>query len=116
MIGTEPVFELTAKKQHRKEQGIYYTPKFVTDYIVKETVGRFIQEHNHHDIMNMKILDPACGSGSFLIRAYDELLRYHADQRGKSALELDQFERLPVLIGNIFGVDFWTCRRWRLPV
>lgn len=104
-IATEPVFELTAKKQHRKEQGIYYTPKFVTDYIVKETVGRFIQEHNHHDIMNMKILDPACGSGSFLIRAYDELLRYHADQRGKSVLELDQFERLPVLTGNIFGVD-----------
>jgi len=104
-IATEPVFELTAKKQHRKEQGIYYTPKFVTDYIVKETVGRFIQEHNHHDIMSMKILDPACGSGSFLIRAYDELLRYHADQRGKSVLELDQFERLPVLTGNIFGVD-----------
>jgi len=101
----EPTFELTAKKQRRKEQGIYYTPRFVTDYIVKQTVGRFLKVRNHNEIINIKILDPACGSGSFLIRAYDELLNYHADQRGKSAYKLDQWERLPVLTSNIFGVD-----------
>ena len=102
---SEPTFELTAKKQHRKEQGIYYTPRFVTDYIIKETVGRFLKEHNHNEIVNIKILDPACGSGSFLIRAYDELLNYHADQRGKPISQLDQWERLPILIGNVYGVD-----------
>ncbi|GAH82322.1 unnamed protein product, partial [marine sediment metagenome] len=88
-----------------KEQGIYYTPKFVTDYIVKETVGRFIKEHSYNDIFNIKILDPACGSGSFLIRAYDELLHYHARQKGKSPAELDHWERLSILNRNIFGVD-----------
>jgi len=98
-------YKLIERKKRRKEQGIYYTPKFVTDYIVKETIGRFIKEHNHNEIMNMKILDPACGSGSFLIRAYDELLKYYADQKGKPAAQLDQFERLPVLTQNIFGVD-----------
>jgi type I restriction-modification system DNA methylase subunit len=36
----------------------------------------------------MKILDPACGSGSFLIRAYDELLSYHAKVQVKSVAEL----------------------------
>ena len=101
----EPAFELEAKRLKRKQQGIYYTPKFVVDYIVRETVGRFLEERNHNEIVNMKILDPACGSGSFLIRAYNELLNYHAYQKGKSPAELDQWERLPILTGNIFGVD-----------
>jgi type I restriction-modification system DNA methylase subunit len=102
---TEPTFELTAKKQRRKEQGIYYTPRFVTDYIVKETVGRFLKERSHNEVVNMKILDPACGSGSFLIRAYDALLNYHAEDKVKPVSQLDQWERRPILLGNIFGVD-----------
>jgi len=102
---SEPTFELTAKKQRRKEHGIYYTPRFITNYIVKETVGRFLKERSYNEILNIKILDPACGSGSFLIRAYDELLSYHAYRSGKSISELDQYERLPILIKNIFGVD-----------
>jgi len=101
----EPVFELEAKRLKRKQQGIYYTPKFVVDYIVRETVGRFLEERNHNEIVNVKILDPACGSGSFLIRAYEELLKYHAYQKNKSPAELDQWERRPILTGNIFGVD-----------
>jgi len=102
---SEPTFELAAKKERRKEHGIYYTPRFVTDYIVKETVGRFLEERSHNEILNIRILDPACGSGSFLIRAYDELLNYHAYRSGKSVTELDQYERLPILIKTIFGVD-----------
>jgi len=97
--------ELTEKKQKRKEHGIYYTPKFVTDYIVKETVGRFLKEKTYNEALNIKILDPACGSGSFLIRAYDELLSYHAYQRSKSVPDLGQWERLSVLTKNVFGVD-----------
>jgi len=97
--------EFTKKKQHRKEQGIYYTPKFVTDFIVKSTVGRFIQDHTHEEIMNVRILDPACGSGSFLIRAYDELLNYYASHVGKNVGDLSQDERLPILKRSIFGVD-----------
>ena len=96
---------LEVKKEKRKEQGIYYTPKWVTDYIVKHTVGRFIAEHTHDEIMKIKVVDPACGSGSFLIRAYDELLGYHAAASGKPVSELDQWDRLPVLNSNIFGVD-----------
>jgi len=53
----------------------------------------------------MRILDPACGSGSFLIRAYDELLDYHAKQHNMSPTELEQKDRLPVLLNNVFGVD-----------
>jgi hypothetical protein len=68
-----PSYTVSDKKEHRKEQGIYYTPQFITDYIVKETLGRFLQDNvgNPDKIHNLKIIDPACGSGSFLIHAYD---------------------------------------------
>ncbi len=101
----EPHIEITAKKQKRKREGIYYTPPWVVDYIVKQTVGRFIEEHSYNDIFNIKILDPACGSGSFLTRAYEELLSYHARVKGKSPADLNQSERQRILLGNIFGVD-----------
>jgi type I restriction-modification system DNA methylase subunit len=100
-------YVLAAKKERRKEHGIYYTPKFITDYIVRETVGRFLQENAGFPdkLHNIRILDPACGSGSFLIRAYDELLKNHANELKKPVDKLDQSERLPILTNSIFGVD-----------
>ncbi len=102
----DEIIELTAKKQRRKEHGIYYTPKFITDYIVKETVGRFLAECSTNEIRNIKILDPACGSGSFLIRAFDELLKHYANQKiSKSEQDIDAADRISILQSNIFGVD-----------
>ncbi len=102
----DETIELTAKIQTRKEHGIYYTPKFITDYIVRETVGRFLAEHSANEIRNIKILDPACGSGSFLIRAFDELLKYYASQKiSNSEQDIDAADRISILQSNIFGVD-----------
>jgi type I restriction-modification system DNA methylase subunit len=102
---TEEQIEISAKKEKRKKGGIYYTPKWVTDYIVRQTINRYFDEHSYHEILNMKIVDPACGSGSFLIRAYDELLSYHAKVKGKPVAELTWQERIEILTRNIFGVD-----------
>ncbi|MBI2303598.1 MAG: N-6 DNA methylase [Chloroflexi bacterium] len=103
--GEDLSYELAAKKQKRKAQGIYYTPRWVVDYIVRQTVGRFLAERTYDEVFNMKILDPACGSGSFLIRAYDELLAYHARVQGRTPSELGWAERISILTRNIFGVD-----------
>jgi adenine-specific DNA-methyltransferase len=102
---TEEQIEISAKKEKRKKGGIYYTPKWVTDYIVRQTINRYFDEHSYNEILNMKILDPACGSGSFLIRAYDELLSYHAKVKRKPVAELSWQERIEILTRNIFGVD-----------
>jgi len=102
---TEGQIEISAKKEKRKKGGIYYTPKWVTDYIVRQTIIRYFDEHSYNEILNMKILDPACGSGSFLIRAYDELLSYHAKVKRKPVAELSWQERIEILTRNIFGVD-----------
>ena len=102
---TKERIEIQAKKEKRKKGGIYYTPKWVTDYIVRQTINRYFDEHSYHEILNMKILDPACGSGSFLIRAYDELLSYHAKVKRKPVADLSWQERIEILTRNIFGVD-----------
>ncbi len=103
----DTVFELTAKKQKRKEHGIYYTPKWVVDYIVQQTVGRFIEEHRTRPdaIHDIKVLDPACGSGSFLIRSYDSLLRWHAESSGRPESHVFGDERAVILKHSVFGVD-----------
>ena len=66
---TEEAIEVVERPQRRKSQGIYYTPSWVVHYIVRQTIGRFIKEHDNNSdaIHNLRILDPACGSGSFLI-------------------------------------------------
>lgn len=103
----QEVIEVVESPRRRKEQGIYYTPTWVVDYIVRQTVGRFIEEHRDRPdaIHQMKVLDPACGSGSFLIRAYDELLAWHASHTGMRVSQLTHEYRMPILHNNIFGVD-----------
>jgi uncharacterized protein (UPF0335 family) len=69
------------KPDLRKAGGVYYTPEYIVDYIVKNTVGKLLQELSPKKIKKLRILDPACGSGSFLIRAYEEMLTYYRDQK-----------------------------------
>jgi Eco57I restriction-modification methylase/TaqI-like C-terminal specificity domain len=65
------------KPEVRHAGGVYYTPKYIVDYIVKNTVGRVIEGKTPKQIEKIRILDPACGSGSFLIGAFQYLIDYH---------------------------------------
>ena len=65
------------KPEVKKAGGVYYTPKYIVDYIVKNTVGKLIEGKTPKQIEKIKILDPACGSGSFLLGAYQYLIDYH---------------------------------------
>ncbi|MBU1355093.1 MAG: N-6 DNA methylase [Candidatus Edwardsbacteria bacterium] len=85
------------QKSQRKAQGIYYTPKYIVDYIVKEALGEALKNAKPKDISKIKVLDPACGSGSFLTAAYDEIL-------GKVA-NPNLFTKFDILKDNIYGVD-----------
>ncbi len=67
------------KPEVKKAGGVYYTPKYIVDYIVKNTVGKLCEGKTPKQISKLRILDPACGSGSFLIGAYTYLLDYHRD-------------------------------------
>jgi len=71
--------KIEEKPEVKKAGGVYYTPSYIVDYIVKNTVGKLLEGKTPKQISNLKILDPACGSGSFLLGAYTYLLNYHLD-------------------------------------
>lgn len=89
-----------AKK--RKEQGIYYTPSFVVDYIVKNALGPVLDKcKSIADLKKIKVLDPACGSGSFLVKALEMI----NDKYKSFGADGGVYTKLQILIENIYGVD-----------
>ena len=67
------------KPEVRKAGGVYYTPPYIVEYIVKNTVGKLLEGNTPAKAAQLRILDPACGSGSFLIGAYQFLLDWHME-------------------------------------
>jgi hypothetical protein len=67
------------KPEVRKAGGVYYTPAYIVDYIVKKTVGELVKGKTPREVAKLTIVDPACGSGSFLLGAYQFLLDRHRD-------------------------------------
>lgn len=112
------------KPEVKKAGGVFYTPTYIVDYIVKNTVGRLLEGKTPKKAESLRILDPACGSGSFLIGAYQHLLNWHLkwyaennpDKHAKAkkptlykgagdAWHLTTAERKRILLNNIYGVD-----------
>ena len=117
------------KPEVRKAGGVYYTPKYIVDYIVKNTVGKIIEGKSPKQIEKIRILDPACGSGSFLIGAFQYLIDYHTqwylehpEQEVRhahpsfdfmrevrtdpdGATRLSVYRKAKILRNNLFGVD-----------
>jgi hypothetical protein len=101
--------EVVEKRAKRKSQGIYYTPTFVVRYIVRQTLGRYLDEHGYNPARPVRVLDMSCGSGSFLIEAFDTLDRHLARERSQAHGEredvADYARRIEILSQNIYGVD-----------
>ncbi|WP_066153276.1 Eco57I restriction-modification methylase domain-containing protein [Aliarcobacter cryaerophilus] len=127
-------------KSKRKKDGVFYTPEYITRYIVENTLGKMCQEKREElkiiDIssptnpkkltkaeqqikenlqeyknwlLNLKILDPACGSGAFLNQALEYLINEHKNLQNDLALMGDLFASYMVeeeiLEHNLYGVD-----------
>ena len=107
----------TVKEKNEQEKfGVYYTPSYVTNYIVSEAIGKWLNdkkteiaktfdedsneflEEYKNALSSIKVLDPACGSGAFLVEVLDFLLhewkKLGVDNNYKSILQ-----------NNIYGVD-----------
>lgn len=120
-------------KGRRKKEGIYYTPDYITDYICRNTIIPYLSKSGKYNtvkdlvgeywgsqirdldekVKNIKIIDPACGSGAFLNRAADVLLEIqeaiHAQLYAKDKSldkHIDSVEkRSKILLENVYGVD-----------
>ncbi|MDP3992494.1 MAG: N-6 DNA methylase [Nanoarchaeota archaeon] len=86
----------------RKKMGIYYTPQYIVNYIVKNTVREKIKDLSFDEILKIKIVDPACGSGSFLIKAFDVLVE---ESKAKLKRDLIYEEKENLMLNCIHGVD-----------
>ncbi|MHB1424117.1 MAG: Eco57I restriction-modification methylase domain-containing protein [Gemmataceae bacterium] len=115
------------KPEVRKAGGVYYTPTYIVDYIVKQTVGKLLGEPGAStagltpkQAAKLRIIDPACGSGSFLLGAFQLLLDWHRDyyvkagprkhtkelyQGAGGVWRLTTAEKKRILLANIHGVD-----------
>ena len=107
------VIRLTASHQAKVEEkpevkkagGVFYTPTYIVDYIVENTVGKLVEKKSPKKVSELKVLDPACGSGSFLIGAYQFLLDWHLNwymdnlvplmKEGKAATDKEVLKLLP---------------------
>jgi adenine-specific DNA-methyltransferase len=89
-----------AKNSKRKQQGIYYTPRYIVDFIVRNAVLEPSKNKPAHEIAKLRILDPACGSGSFLTRAFEAI-----DSSLRKQGWDDAGTRLTVTPQCIYGVD-----------
>lgn len=85
----------------RKEQGIFYTPPFVVDYIVRNALKPVLDKcKTIGDLKKIRVLDPACGSGSFLIKALEAIAEKYRE------LGTDkQYVKRIIILENLFGVD-----------
>lgn len=111
------------KPEVRKAGGVYYTPQYIVDYIVRHTVGKLLEACSApEEVAKLRILDPACGSGSFLLGAYAALLDWHlayyraksrpgkqdraaAYRDGDGQVRLTARLKRQILLNNLFGVD-----------
>jgi adenine-specific DNA-methyltransferase len=86
----------------RKEQGIYYTPAYIVDYIVKNALKPILDRcKSVAELKTVKVLDPACGSGSFLIKALELL----TDKYKEFGYADDENTKVMILLENLYGVD-----------
>ena len=116
---TDKRVKVEEKPEVRKAGGVYYTPEYIVRYIVSETVGKLIDGKTPDTIAEMAFADIACGSGSFLIEIYSQLLEYHihyyvanpAKRNERSVFERDGKLHLTlkkkkeILLNNVYGVD-----------
>lgn len=117
------------KPEVKKAGGVFYTPTYIVQYIVEQTVGRLLEGQTAGEkgtASQLKICDPSCGSGSFLIGAYQYLLDWHLSQYTAAPEEITKWrkgknpplmetesggyrltinERKRILLNNIYGVD-----------
>ena len=106
--------------ERRRASGIFYTPSYIVEFIVRGTVGRLCRGRTPEEVAHLGILDPACGAGAFVLRAFQYLLAWHRawymrheparhprklTRAASGAWQLTATEKIRILRNNIFGAD-----------
>jgi len=121
VVAADRSVRIELKPEYRKSGGVYYTPTPIVDYIIEETLGPLLKGKDPAKLKKegFAVVDPASGSGSFLIAAYQYLLDWFRDHYADGAklaktyleaghdgqVRVRTFERKRILLDHVFGVD-----------
>lgn len=99
------VYEHFIGNEKQAEKGAYYTPLFLVEYILSKTVKKFFEEHPEE--YNCKVLDPACGSGIFLVEALRRIIEQYREINNVTSTNTKSFKKLlkEIAESNIYGID-----------
>ena len=96
------LFDRALTVDEREKTASYYTPPGLARLVVDDVLGPWLEKQRPECPQQVRVLDPACGSGAFLIAAYRRLLRYFTELYGR---DLTSEEREEILLTCIYGAD-----------
>lgn len=91
------IYEILLGKEAQQNDKAFYTPSYLVDYILNESVSPYLYSHDQ-----FKVLDPACGSGIFLVECFRRIVEKNIPKNGYFE---DDFKLQKLLTSNIYGVD-----------
>lgn len=98
------VYERFIGKENQEKKGAYYTPVFLVDYVIENTVAKHLDTSG---VSGCKVLDPACGSGVFLVETLRCIIDYYVAHANAEELQGEKFQRSLKRLAsdNIYGID-----------
>lgn len=93
------IYENIVREQHRERLGIYYTPQWLVKYVVNNSIGKDLEKMSSVD--SIRILEPACGAGMFLIYVFDILYNWYINNSSLSKEEIVK----RIIQDNLYGID-----------
>lgn len=98
------VYERFIGKENQESEGAYYTPYFLVDYMVENTVAKRLAQSVDS---SCKVLDPACGSGIFLVETLRRIIDHYKAHATAEELQGRAFQDTlrKLATDNIFGID-----------
>lgn len=94
------VYESFIGAENQSENGAYYTPTFLVDYVLNHTIDNYFKDNP--DAYDCKVLDPACGSGIFLVETLRKLV---AQYEKVTNAKISQDALIKLVKQNIFAID-----------
>ena len=96
------LYEKFLESGRRSTEGIVFTPQNVVNLIFSDSVFQNKSYLTKIKSKNIKILDPSCGSGVFLVKIFESIIELQKEQKGE---ELTLEEKSNILLNSIYGID-----------
>jgi len=110
---------ISEQREGQKESGIFYTERYITNFMVTQILASHLETCEPHDILKLKIADISCGSGSFLISVFknlvfwlehvcqkrDEWQEEFLERNNDGSWKLQLQKKMDILSNCIYGVD-----------